>query len=171
MTRFGLVPEIAKKAYPWGHVLAIAPPPGQEDSIGFLDAIIDDQTGFGRGFRFYVQFEGDDLERLKNGGFLEFTMLSMQMVPVAVQVIGPPASPSKPLDIHEPRCFHDEPDMKQPMSACDACRKLPTLQHWKDDWHRWLEANPTSEEAQYLARVYPDEFLFPYKKVADDNDQ
>lgn len=87
--RFGLVPDSARLARPQAKHLAIGPPPGQEDDIGFLDCLIDENNAYNaRIFRAYAYLDEGDLEKLQAGAPIEFMLISPQMAPIGVQVWG-----------------------------------------------------------------------------------
>lgn len=86
--KFGLVPDEVAAARPWAPIINIGPPPGQEDVIGSLECQVDDSgtedlPGV-RVFRFYVELEDGDLERIQDGRPIEFAVLARQMVPVSI---------------------------------------------------------------------------------------
>lgn len=84
--KFGPVPHIAEQQRPWARTHTIGPPPGREDTVGFLEAQVDDETELGRAFRFYLELEPGDLEAIQAGNPIEFAVYASQMVPVSVQV-------------------------------------------------------------------------------------
>lgn len=84
--KFGRVPQIAKDARPWAHARHVGPPVGHEDSIGSLEAQVDEHTAFGRIYRVFVELEPGDLEAIQDGKPIEFAVVAAQMVPVSVQV-------------------------------------------------------------------------------------
>lgn len=82
------VPEVAEKMRPWARTLVIGPPPGEEARIGSLAASVDDQTEFGRAFRFYLELEEGDVQKILRDGVIEVSLMAPQMVPVSVQIVG-----------------------------------------------------------------------------------
>ncbi len=85
--KFGRVPEVAEKARPWAVTRTIGPPPGREDQIGDLEAQVDEQNDLGvRAFRFFIELEDGDLERITAGSPIEVAIFTPQMWPVSVQI-------------------------------------------------------------------------------------
>lgn len=84
--RFGLVPDHAKAARPWARAVNIGPPPGLEDQVAFVEALVDDQTEFGRAFRVFAYPTPEELELIKAGRPIEFTVIAPQLVPISAQV-------------------------------------------------------------------------------------
>ena len=84
--KFGPVPEIAEKARPWAKTQQIGPPVGYGDRVGYLSAQVDDTTQLGRAFRFFLELEEGDLERIQAGKPIEFVVYAGQMSPVSVAV-------------------------------------------------------------------------------------
>lgn len=85
---FGPVPDAAKRAHPNAVARVIGPPLGMADLVGSAEALVDNQTELGRGFRLYCKPSEAEIEDLKNGGFLEFVVYAVQMPPVSVGVWG-----------------------------------------------------------------------------------
>lgn len=83
--RFGLVPDHAKLARPEATAVAIGPPPGLEDHVAFVETLVG-QTELGRAFHLFAYPSEADLELIKAGRPIEFTVIAPQLVPVSVQV-------------------------------------------------------------------------------------
>ena len=84
--KFGKVPEIVEQARPWAKTLEIGPPIGRENEIGSLNCQVEEHPQWGHMFRFYLELEPGDLEKIQQGNPIEFSVLAQQMVPVSVQV-------------------------------------------------------------------------------------
>lgn len=84
---FGRVPDKAKEARPWADAVMIGPPPGMADQVGSVEALVDDKTAIGRGFRMYVQPSAEEREAIYDGAPIEFVVYSHQLVPVSAAVL------------------------------------------------------------------------------------
>jgi hypothetical protein len=83
--KFGPVPEIAEKARPWAKTMVIGPPLGYGDVVGSLSVQVDEKTELGRAYRFFVELEDGDLERIQAGKPIEIAVYT-HMSPVSVAV-------------------------------------------------------------------------------------
>lgn len=82
------VPEHAEKARPWAMSATMHAPPGLEDKVSSVEAQVDDvETDLGRAFRVYVEVDADELEELRRGGCIEFSVYSSVLPPVSAQVV------------------------------------------------------------------------------------
>lgn len=83
--RFGLVPDHAKAARPEARAVTIGPPPGLEDHVAFVEALVE-QIDLGRAFRMFAYPTPEELELIKAGRPIEFTVIAPQLVPISAQV-------------------------------------------------------------------------------------
>lgn len=84
--RFGLVPKEAEQARPWARTRVIGPPTGLEDTVALVEVQIDEQTELGRAFRTFVYPTPAELELLKAGHPIEFSVYAQQLSPVSAAV-------------------------------------------------------------------------------------
>jgi len=85
--RFGLVPARAQRARPWAIPMDIGAPPGLEEQVSPVQALVDDKTSIGRGFRMYCYPTPPEIEALRKGAPLELTIYGQQLQPVSLEVL------------------------------------------------------------------------------------
>lgn len=84
------VPERAESARPWAKKRVIGPPPGIfREHCGDAEVLIDNsylEDGMGLTFRAYFKPTDEDIEKLKNDGFVEVYFRGNGLVPFGASI-------------------------------------------------------------------------------------